>query len=255
MLPYHDAVQQVGVEIRSLVNDDQFQHLLISSRKAKRGRTWTDHERIRHKKHCQGKVRLTQNQRAEIIRLNQSNDPAIKKSQSELATMFGKSKSAISKILKQASNPKGHNRQHRSVANSPDSDPDDSLEDGKFDPWHPCFEETENFSSIAKLKVACQQESDEIVLRKVFIFLQRRNRNSVPLGCFSELTSILRKAHGHDISKRFLLSYLDDDGDDILVTSDHELWVAIKKHHPHETFKLRLDLVRENHPCILSSTY
>eukprot|EP00960_Hanusia_phi_P070373 767294-Hanusia_phi.AAC.6 len=66
----------------------------------KRGRSWSDEERERHKQACRGKGRLSAGERLEIVRMHHSKDPQVHKSKAELAAMFGKSLSAISKALK-----------------------------------------------------------------------------------------------------------------------------------------------------------
>lgn len=66
----------------------------------KRRRVWTDDEKTSHKSACTGKQKLTYGQRMEVIRLHESSDPDVHKTQAQLAEMFGKSRSAISKILR-----------------------------------------------------------------------------------------------------------------------------------------------------------
>eukprot|EP00960_Hanusia_phi_P073221 767961-Hanusia_phi.AAC.1 len=266
-----------GEDMARVVDDECFQHRPACAKKMKRGRTWTDHERTRHKMHCQGKVRLTQTEKAEIIRLNQAQDPEIRKSQSELAAMFGKSKSAISKILKQANMAKTNSSLIGGLQGSIELDhagfdSDDSLScksnaesdsscsvvaspdvlgsDDEFrnDASRVLWDGVKAGSEIARFKVACHHPSEEVVFRKVFIFL-RRDEKGIPVGLLSELNAVLMKANGVDISSKYVLSYMDDEGDDIVVTSDHELWVGMSKLEPDATVKLRLDIVGDSHPC------
>mmetsp|Transcript_38751 Transcript_38751/g.75787 ORF Transcript_38751/g.75787 Transcript_38751/m.75787 type:complete len:359 (-) Transcript_38751:426-1502(-) len=67
---------------------------------AKRRRVWTDIERQSHKQACAGKTKLTYGQKMDIIRRHEATDPDEHRSQVQLAEMFGKSRSAISKILR-----------------------------------------------------------------------------------------------------------------------------------------------------------
>jgi hypothetical protein len=66
---------------------------------SKRNRSWTAEERTTHKEACMGKRKLTLGEKLDIVRLSESTDPAEKKNQVQLASMFEKSRSAISKIL------------------------------------------------------------------------------------------------------------------------------------------------------------
>ena len=63
-------------------------------------RLWSDQERAKHSQACKSKGRLTLAEKLEIIRLFQSDDPAERKSQKELAAMFGKSRMTISTIVR-----------------------------------------------------------------------------------------------------------------------------------------------------------
>lgn len=67
---------------------------------SKRRRTWTDDEKVQHKSACKGKGKLTLGQKIEIVRRHETSDPEDHKTQAQLASMFGKSRSAISKILR-----------------------------------------------------------------------------------------------------------------------------------------------------------
>jgi hypothetical protein len=69
----------------------------------KRARVWNDDERAEHKLACLGKRKLTYREKLELIRRHESDDPEVHRSQAQLAEMFGKSRSAISKILRPAS--------------------------------------------------------------------------------------------------------------------------------------------------------
>jgi len=104
--PQHMAPQHMGVQ--------QAQHMLapgapplpdhMMEQKApdsgsKRNRSWTAEERNTHKEACMGKRKLTLGEKLDIVRLSESTDPAEKKNQVQLASMFEKSRSAISKIL------------------------------------------------------------------------------------------------------------------------------------------------------------
>ncbi|EKX54824.1 hypothetical protein GUITHDRAFT_99474 [Guillardia theta CCMP2712] len=67
---------------------------------SRRARVWTTAERLQHRKACMNKNKLTLGEKMEIIKRHTSTNPAIFMTQAQLATMFGKSRSAISKILK-----------------------------------------------------------------------------------------------------------------------------------------------------------
>jgi hypothetical protein len=67
---------------------------------AKRRRVWTEAERCQHKTACTGKQKLTYGQKMEIIRRHESTDSEEHRTQAQLAEMFNKSRSAISKILR-----------------------------------------------------------------------------------------------------------------------------------------------------------
>uniref|UniRef100_A0A6T8LWT0 HTH CENPB-type domain-containing protein n=1 Tax=Hemiselmis andersenii TaxID=464988 RepID=A0A6T8LWT0_HEMAN len=67
---------------------------------AKRRRVWSEMERQSHKQACTGKTKLTYGQKMDIIRRHEATDPDEHRSQAQLAEMFGKSRSAISKILR-----------------------------------------------------------------------------------------------------------------------------------------------------------
>jgi len=66
---------------------------------SKRNRSWSEEERNLHKDACMGKRKLTLGEKLDIVRLHESTDPAEKKNQVQLASMYEKSRSAISKIL------------------------------------------------------------------------------------------------------------------------------------------------------------
>jgi len=66
---------------------------------SKRNRSWSEEERNLHKDACTGKRKLTLGEKLDIVRLHESTDPAEKKNQVQLASMYDKSRSAISKIL------------------------------------------------------------------------------------------------------------------------------------------------------------
>lgn len=70
-----------------------------STTKRARERAWNSEERYQHQLACQGKQKLTFSQKLEIIRLYELEDGK-KYKQSQLAKTFGKSRSAISKILR-----------------------------------------------------------------------------------------------------------------------------------------------------------
>eukprot|EP00960_Hanusia_phi_P046598 757927-Hanusia_phi.AAC.3 len=67
---------------------------------SRRARVWTTAERLQHRKACMNKNKLTLGEKMEIIKRHTSTNPEIFMTQAQLATMFGKSRSAISKILK-----------------------------------------------------------------------------------------------------------------------------------------------------------
>ena len=70
---------------------------------ATRGSTrsaWTAERRINHGAACRVKSKLTLAQKLKIIELHTSQDPEVQKTQAELARMFSKSRSAISKLLR-----------------------------------------------------------------------------------------------------------------------------------------------------------
>ena len=70
---------------------------------ATRGSTrsaWTAERRIKHGAACRVKSKLTLAQKLKIIELHTSQDPGVQKTQAELARMFSKSRSAISKLLR-----------------------------------------------------------------------------------------------------------------------------------------------------------
>jgi len=63
-------------------------------------REWSDGQKHKHSQACKSKSRLTLSEKLEIIRLSESSDASERKSQKELAAMFGKSRMTISTILK-----------------------------------------------------------------------------------------------------------------------------------------------------------
>lgn len=65
----------------------------------KKGRSWTENQKKKHKSACKGKRRLTLAQKLEIVRMQESSSPGDKKTQAQIAEMYGKCRSAISKIL------------------------------------------------------------------------------------------------------------------------------------------------------------
>ena len=60
---------------------------------ASRGRTWTAEERLRHSNACRSKVRLTQAQKLEIIKLAESEEGE-RLSQADLAMLYNKVRTA-----------------------------------------------------------------------------------------------------------------------------------------------------------------
>ena len=64
-----------------------------------RGRSWSEGERTSHKRACLGKRKLTLGQKLDIVSLHEAPYPE-RKSQVELASMFEKSKTTISKTLR-----------------------------------------------------------------------------------------------------------------------------------------------------------
>uniref|UniRef100_A0A7S0HGM0 HTH CENPB-type domain-containing protein n=1 Tax=Hanusia phi TaxID=3032 RepID=A0A7S0HGM0_9CRYP len=66
----------------------------------KRRHVWTETAREQHKQACKAKGKLTLGQKLEIVRRHEARDPEDHKTQAQLAAMFGKSRSAISKILR-----------------------------------------------------------------------------------------------------------------------------------------------------------
>ena len=62
--------------------------------------SWTAEQRQQHRAACKSKGKLSLGQKLDIISLHQSRDPDQRKSQAQLANLYGKSRSAISKILR-----------------------------------------------------------------------------------------------------------------------------------------------------------
>ena len=63
-------------------------------------RRWSELDRAKHSAACRAKSRLTLNEKLEIIRLFESTDLAERKTQKELAELFGKSRMTISSVLR-----------------------------------------------------------------------------------------------------------------------------------------------------------
>ena len=63
-------------------------------------RTWTAEQRLHHRAACKAKGKLSLGQKLDIIAQHQSRNPANRKTQAQLAQIYGKSRSAISKILR-----------------------------------------------------------------------------------------------------------------------------------------------------------
>jgi len=66
----------------------------------KKKRTWSEADKQKHSQACKSKSRLTLAEKLEIIRLFESPNEAERKSQKELAVMFGKSRMTISTVLR-----------------------------------------------------------------------------------------------------------------------------------------------------------
>eukprot|EP00960_Hanusia_phi_P052585 761543-Hanusia_phi.AAC.1 len=71
----------------------------IQMAEMKKGRSWTENQKKKHRSACKGKRRLTLAQKLEIVRMQESASPGDKKTQAQIAEMYGKCRSAISKIL------------------------------------------------------------------------------------------------------------------------------------------------------------
>eukprot|EP00960_Hanusia_phi_P022363 661738-Hanusia_phi.AAC.2 len=67
----------------------------------KRCRNWTDTDRAKHSVYCKGKSRLSKEEKYHIIKMWESKDESssLQLTQSQIAKLFDKSRSAISKIL------------------------------------------------------------------------------------------------------------------------------------------------------------
>ncbi len=67
---------------------------------SKKKRTWSEADKQKHSQACKSKSRLTLADKLEIIRLFESSNEAERKSQKELAVMFGKSRMTISTVCR-----------------------------------------------------------------------------------------------------------------------------------------------------------
>jgi hypothetical protein len=63
-------------------------------------RSWTEEQRLHHRLACKAKGKLSLGQKLDIIAQHQSRNPERRKTQAQLAQLYGKSRSAISKILR-----------------------------------------------------------------------------------------------------------------------------------------------------------
>ena len=98
--PERWAMPMIGIPAPSFDLDDVEDEWSRDSTPAAGKRLWSDQERAKHSQACKSKGRLTLAEKLEIIRLFQSDDPAERKSQKELAAMFGKSRMTISTIVR-----------------------------------------------------------------------------------------------------------------------------------------------------------
>ena len=78
--------------------DECFLHPIANR---KRCRNWTDTDRAKHSIYCKGKSRLSKEEKYHIIKMWESKDDSssLQLTQSQIAKLFDKSRSAISKIL------------------------------------------------------------------------------------------------------------------------------------------------------------
>ena len=91
----NQGVQQA----RSMIDAPAVEKTLETGSKRTQHSKWSEEERSAHKTACRGKMKLTIGEKIDIVRRHEATDPAEKQNQVQLAELFGKSRSAISKIL------------------------------------------------------------------------------------------------------------------------------------------------------------
>ena len=89
-----------GGKIKREQNLEEVGEKIEEAAQKKTVRSWTAEQRHQHRAACKSKSKLSLGQKLDIITQHQSCDPSSRRTQAQLALMYGKSRSAISKILR-----------------------------------------------------------------------------------------------------------------------------------------------------------
>eukprot|EP00960_Hanusia_phi_P073223 767961-Hanusia_phi.AAC.3 len=186
------------------------------------------------------RLRLTPTQRVAIVEMDSMQDPQKKPTQAQIARLFGTSRSAICKILRPSSVEKirqnyaahfhqardGYSLQVRGRRSSSDwSQDEDSVS------WH--ADSTAIHRARRCLVEFLVAMPNEPSCRVIPLWLEV-NHLGEPSQGHRRLVEAVVKEFGLDLAciDTMRLLYEDEDGDEIVVSSDHELGVAIKHFPP-----------------------
>ncbi|EKX36841.1 hypothetical protein GUITHDRAFT_145464 [Guillardia theta CCMP2712] len=187
------------------------------------------------------KMRLTPSQRAAIVELDSVRDPRQRMTQAQIARLFGTSRSAISKILRPSSvekirkNYAAHfNNKNvefiRSDTECTEARSDlDSSYGGEHGFWG--IEESSPSNGRCMVEFLVSTSNDQSC-RVIPLWLDT-NWLGEPFQGYRKLVEAVIKEFGLDVAfaDTMRLFYQDADGDNIIVSSDHELGIAMK-HFP-----------------------
>eukprot|EP00960_Hanusia_phi_P071883 767658-Hanusia_phi.AAC.2 len=181
-------------------------------------------------------IRLTPMQRVAIVQMDSVDDPKQRLTQAEIANIFGISRSAITKILRPESVEKIRKKYESLFTSNMAVHQSDFSRDLAF-----CSSEEEiDHKDVLPFLRGMQGGFVEFNISR----MDNETSRIIPLWISSEKFGLA--AHGYQnlvsavcsefridlhLWNTIRLYYIDDDGDFILVSSDHELWVAIQ-HFP-----------------------
>ena len=171
----------------------------------RRRRCWTEADRLRHRDLCKGKTRLSKLEKAAIINIwnSRDRDDTGTTTQVQIANIFGKSKSTISRLL----------RPFKSDADGDSADRGQAAASAGSR-YH--MREIAFSISAAALGRSTHHCNQKLLMDQSDVPVNGLN---VLLNCLEASLGLLRDSYH--------LCYLDEEGDEIVVTSDNELGIAI----------------------------
>ncbi|EKX43926.1 hypothetical protein GUITHDRAFT_153102 [Guillardia theta CCMP2712] len=171
----------------------------------RRTRCWTEADRLRHRDLCKGKTRLSKLDKAAIINIwnSRNRDDRGTTTQVQIANIFGKSKSTISRLL----------RPFKSDADG------DSADRGQAAASAGSRYHTREIAF--SISAAAFGRSTHHCSLKLLM-----DQSDVPVNGLNVLLNYLEASLGL-LRDSYHLCYLDEDEDEIVVTSDNELGIVI----------------------------